>query len=190
MLTNADIPRRTQLLGRVPVEELRSRRDEGLQVEWLGELAEDGVEHFGLVGLRLKELGAPIEDDLRKHVDREDGLAREQDVEKARDFVLRLYVVGVHGEGARQGKEGLGLREVGPEPGVRGVQDAGDETELGDGGVEVGQHEIPDAKEREAGDCGAMQPGWEDEEEDLCDVVVALEVVYVGVAAQDGEDQV
>lgn len=82
------------------------------------------------------------------------------------------------------------MGEVGPELGVCGVQDAGDETELGDGGVEVGEHEVPDAEEGEAGDGGTAQPGWEDEEEDLGDVVVALEVVYVRVAAQDGQDEV
>lgn len=77
-----------------------------------------------------------------------------------------------------------------PELGVHSVQDAGDEAELGDGGFEVGQHEIADAQEGETGDGGAAQPGREDEEEDLGDVVVALEVVNIRVATQDGENEI
>lgn len=190
MFTDPDTPRGAQLLWRVSIKQLRSRSDEGLEVERLGQLAEDRVEHFRLVGLRLKELGAAVEDDLREHVDGKDRLTRKQHVKEPRDFVLGLHVVGIHGERAGQGEEGLGLRKVGPEFGVRGMQDAGDETELGDGGFEVREHEIADAQKGEAGDGGAAQPGREDEEEDLGDVVVALEVVDVRVAAQDGEDEV
>lgn len=98
MLADADLPSTAQFLRGVSVKELRGRHDEGLQVERLRELAEDGVEHLGLVRLCLEELGAAVEDDLRKHVDREDGLAREEHIEEARDLVLGLHVVRVHGE--------------------------------------------------------------------------------------------
>lgn len=190
VLTDADLPRRPQVFRWIPVKQLRGRRDESFKIERLGQLAEDGMEHFGLVGFRLKELSAPVEDDLGKHVDREDGLARKQHVKEPCDFVLRLYVVCVHGERARQGEEWLCLREVGPELGVRGVQDARDEAELGYGGFEVWEHEITYSEERESGHGGATQARREDEEEDLGNIVVALEIVDVGIAAQNREDKV
>lgn len=148
------------------------------------------MEHFGLRGRGVKELCAAVEDDLGKHVDAEDGRPGEEDVEEAGDFAEGLDVVGVHGQGAREGEEGLCMREVGPEARVDGVEDGWDEAELSDGGGEVGQHKVSDAQRREARDGGAAQGGGEDEEEDLGDVVVALEVVQVRVAAENGKDDV
>ena len=98
--------------------------------------------------------------------------------------------MGVHGQGAREGEEGLGGGEVVPEGRVGGEEDVGDQTELGDGRGEGGEHEVADAEGREAGYGWGAEGVGEDEEEDLADVVVALEVVEVGVAAEDFEDQV
>lgn len=188
----ADVPgpRATQRLGRETVEQRRGGGHQGVDVEGLGQPAEDGLQHVALGGVRLEELVAAVKDDLREHVDGEDGLAGEQDVEKAGDFVLGLDVVGVHGEGAGEGEEGLSLGEVGPERGVGGAEDAGDEAELGQGGGEVGVHEIAYAQEGEACDGWGAKSGWEDEQEDLGDVVIALEVVDIWITAEDGEDEV
>lgn len=188
VLADSRLPRAAEPLGREAGEELRGGGDQGVDVERLGEFAEDGVQHVGVVG--VEELGAAVEDDLREHVDGEGRLAREEDVEEARDFVLGLDVVGVHGEGAGEGEEWLVLGEVGPEGGVGGVEDDGDEAELGDGGREVGEVKVSYAEEGEACDGWGAKAGWEDEQEDLGYVVVALEVVDIWMATEDGEDQI
>lgn len=60
---------------------------------------------------------------------------------------------------------------------------------MGDGGLQVWEHEVADAQGREAGEGDGAQGGGQDEEKDLADVVVALEVVQVRVATEDGEDE-
>lgn len=187
---DAAVPGGAEGVRGVAGEEAGGVGDEGVEVEGPRELAQDGVEHVGLRGRGLEELGAAAEDDAREEVDGEDGLAREQGVEEARDLAEGAHVVGIHGEGAREGEEGLGLGQVRPEGRVGGAQDGGDEAELGDGGLHVREHEVADAEGGEPGDGGGAQGGRQDEEEDLGDVVVALEVVEVGVAAQYGEDDV
>ena len=65
---------------------------------------------------------------------------------------------------------------MGAELGVGGAEDVGDEAELLGRGGEGGEEEVADAEEGEAGyERGALR-GVEDEEEDLADVVVALDV--------------
>lgn len=77
-----------------------------------------------------------------------------------------------------------------PEGRVGGAQDGREETELGDGGVEVGEHKVADAEEGQAGDGRGLETWGEDEEEDLGDIVVALKVVEKTVPAEDGEDEI
>lgn len=73
---------------------------------------------------------------------------------------------------------------------VGGAQDRGDQAQLGHGRVEGGEHEVADAQRGQAGHCWGAEGGWEDEQEHLADVVVALEVAEVGVAAEDFDDEV
>lgn len=160
-----------------------------LQVQRPRQLTQDRMQHLRLITGRLEQLPAARAHDGGEHVDAEDGLAREQHVEEARDVAEGGDVVRVHGQGAREGEEGLDRGEVPPELGVRGAEDVGEEAELRDGWGEGGEHEVADAEGGEAGDGGGAEGGREDEEQDLADVVVALEVAEVGVAAEDGEDE-
>lgn len=77
-----------------------------------------------------------------------------------------------------------------PKAWVRGSEDGREETELGDGGVEVWEHKVADAEEGQTSYGGGLEGGGEDEEEDLGYVVVALEIVEVWIPAEDGEDEV
>lgn len=160
-----------------------------LQIQRARQLTQNRVQHLRLITGRLKELSTARAHDGGEHVDAEDGLAREEHVEEARDVAERRDVVRVHGQGAGEGEEGLDRGEVPPELGVRGAEDVGQEPELGDGRGEGGEHEVADAEGGEAGDGGVAEGRGEDEEQDLADVVVALEVAEVGVAAEDGEDE-
>ena len=74
--------------------------------------------------------------------------------------------------------------------GIGRCKDWMEEGQVGDGGVERGQHEVPDAKEREASHGRRGSRGPEDEEQHLDDIMVALEIVQGGVAAQDLDDDV
>ncbi len=147
------------------------------------------MQHLGLVAGRVKELFASGADDGREEVQREGRVAGEEDVEEAGYFAEGGDVVGVHGERAGEGEEGLGGGEVVPELGVVEVEDGGDEVELGDGRGEGGEHEVADVEEGEAGEGGELEVWGEQEEEDLGDVVVALEVAEVGVGAEEGDDE-
>lgn len=69
--------------------------------------------------------------------------------------------------------------------GVGGAEDGPEQFELGNGRVERGQHEVADAEEAQAGDgCGCFLRA-QDKQEDLDDVVVALEVAQAWVSAED-----
>jgi hypothetical protein len=74
---------------------------------------------------------------------------------------------------------------VGAQARVDGVDYGGDEAELRKSGGEVWQHEVADSEGGETCDGGCAVLGREHEEEDLADVVVALEVAEVGVATED-----
>ncbi len=91
-------------------EQTASRHNECLEVEWVRKFRQDAVEHLGLVWRRLEELLAPAAHDGREHVDGEDGLASKQYVKKSCDLTQRRDVVCVHGEGAGQREERLGVR--------------------------------------------------------------------------------
>lgn len=58
--------------------------------------------------------------------------------------------------------------------------------ELAECGCEVWEHVITDSQGRETSYSCCAVGGWEDEEENLCDVVVALEVVEVWVLTEYG----
>lgn len=89
--------------------------------------------------------------------------------------------------GAGYGKRRLALGQMVVQLGVGGAEDGSEQFELGYGGVERGQHEVPDAEEAQAGDgCGRFLRA-KDEQEDLDDVVVALEVAQAWVSAEDIE---
>lgn len=79
---------------------------------------------------------------------------------------------------------------MGIELGVGSLEDGVEEGEVGDGRVEGGEHKIADAEERDAGGRRRGNRGTENQEEDLDDVVVALEVVQRGVSTEDLDDQV
>jgi hypothetical protein len=197
-----DVPRRlhhagvgdaapaAQLLWRVLVEEQGGVRDEALEVQGLRELGEDGVEHLGLRVRGVEELVAAVQDDLGEHVDAEDLLAGQQGVEEPRDGAVGLDVVRVHGQCAREGEEGLRARQVQAQRRVDGGEDVGDQAELCDGRRQVREHEVADAKGGEARYRGGAERGWQHEEEHLADVVVALEVAQIRVAAQGLGDEV
>lgn len=56
---------------------------------------------------------------------------------------------------------------------------------MGNGCVERRKHEIADAQQRQTGHSRHSQIGAEHQQEDLDDVMVALEVAQAGMAAQD-----
>lgn len=103
--------------------------------------------------------------------------------------MIRLDIMGVHGQGAGEGVEGLYAGKVAPQLGVGLVEDIWKQPQLRSRGPEVGEHEVADAEDGEAGDDGGA-PFWaQDEQEHLADVVVALEVAEVRVAAEDFGDE-
>lgn len=116
----------------------------------VGQLREHGVQHLGLVGGDGEQFVGAAQHDLREHVDREDGVAGEQHVEDAGDGAVLLDVVRVHGQDAGDGEERPGERQVLVQLGVHGVDERGDETQLGERGGEGGEHVVPDAEHREA----------------------------------------
>ena len=67
---------------------------------------------------------------------------------------------------------------------IREPEYGGDEPELCECGSEVREHVVADSEDGEAGDGEGGEGRGEDQEEDLRDVVVALEVVQVGVLPQ------
>lgn len=98
--------------------------------------------------------------------------------------------MGIHRQRARKGVERLDVDEVSAEAGVGGVEYIGEQAELCDGGSEGRQHEVADSKEGKSGDEGGSKGGFEDEEEHLADVVVALEVTEEWMPSQDFDDEV
>lgn len=68
---------------------------------------------------------------------------------------------------------------------IGGLEDRAEQFELGDGRLKRGEHEVADAQKAQACDCCWGIVGAEDEEEDLDDVMVALEVAQRGVSSQD-----
>jgi hypothetical protein len=62
--------------------------------------------------------------------------------------------------------------------------------EVGYGRIERGDHKVPNAQETEAGDGSRRIVGAEREEEDLDNVVVALEVAQGGVSPENSENDV
>lgn len=148
--------------------------DEAVEVQVPGQLAQDDVQHVGLVDLEY--LVAAVQDGLGEHVDAKDGLAGDEDVEETGDVVVGLDVVGVHGQGAGEGVEGLDAVKVAAELRVGVRDDVREELELRGGRPKGRQHEVSDSEDREAGDELGSQGRVQDQEEDLADVVVALEV--------------
>lgn len=164
-------------------EEAVGLGDDGVEVEVGGQLGEGEVEHVGLVV--GEELGAAAQDDAGEDVEAEGLLAGEEGVEEAGDVAVALHVVGEHGQGVGEGEVGLVAREVRAQGRVRGAQDVGDQVQLRHGGGERGEHEVADPQDGEPGHGEAAQGGREHEEEDLADVVVALEVAEIGLLAED-----
>lgn len=172
----------------MPPEEEGGVGDDGVEVEVGRQLGEGEVQHVGLVV--GEELVAAAGDDVGEDVDAEDLLAREEGVEEARDVAVAPDVVGEHGEGVGEGEVRLVAREVPAELRVHGPQDVGDQAQLHDGGRQRGEHEVPDPEHGEPGDGQRPERGREHEEENLADVVVALEVAQVGLLAEDLGDEV
>lgn len=112
---------------------------------------------------------------------------REKEVKQPRDVLVRLHDVSKQGYGAGYGERWLTLGHMVVQLGVSGAEDGSKQFELRYGGVERGQHEVPDAEEAQAGDgCGCFLRA-KDEQEDLNDIVVALEVAQAWVSAEDVE---
>lgn len=110
---------------------------------------------------------------------------REKEVKQPRDVLVGLHDMSEQGYGAGYGERGLTLRHMVVQLGVGGAEDGSEEFELGYGWVERGQHEVADAEEAQAGNgCGRFLRA-KDEQEDLDDVVVALEVAQAWVSAED-----
>ena len=70
------------------------------------------------------------------------------------------------------------------------MDDRGDKTQLRERWGKCRQHVVADAQRGEAGHAGRALARLQHQEEDLTDVVVALEVVQVRLAAQDLADEV
>jgi hypothetical protein len=101
--------------------------------------------------------------------------------------------VGVEGEGGGEGEERGGLGGEGEmleEVPIGDMEQGGQQMQVGFGTGDGGQHEVPDAEEREAGGGGFGGVGAQDEEQDLDNVVVALEIGQEGMSAEDGGDDV
>lgn len=79
--------------------------NEGIEIHVGWHLAKDDMEHISLVN--LENFITAVDNNLSKHIDAEDRLAGEEDVEEASNVMVRLDVVGVHGQGTREGVEGL-----------------------------------------------------------------------------------
>jgi hypothetical protein len=171
-------------------EEVSRLGDEGLEIELAGHLGEDEVQHGGIVGGELEELVAAREDDAGVQVDGEDGFAGEEHVEEACDDAVLLDDVGIHGEGAAEGVEGLDVAQVAAQRRIGSLNEVGDQAELVHRGGQGREHEIPDAQQREVGKEACAPGGCEDEEENLANVMVALEVTEKRVAAEDFDDEV
>lgn len=73
---------------------------------------------------------------------------------------------------------------------VGGFDYVGNESELGGGRGEVREHEVADSEKGEACEGGSSDGGFENEEEHLADVVVALDVAQERVSPEDFDDQV
>lgn len=89
----------------------------------------------------------------------------------------------------RERKVRLRAGEVTLERGVGGAQQGRQEAQVGERGGERGQHEVADAQQREAAQRGHGERGAQDEQQNLRNVVVALEVAEGRVAAQDFGDE-
>jgi hypothetical protein len=74
--------------------------------------------------------------------------------------------------------------------GIGGAEDGAEQLELGYGRLERGQHEVADAEKAQAGDRGRCLVWAENEQEDLDDVVVALEVAQRGMPPEHVEDHI
>lgn len=170
------------------LEEERGVGDDGVEVEVGRQLGQGEVQHVGL--LVLEQLGAPRGDNLGEDVDAEDLLAGDEGVEEARDVAVALDVVGEHGQGVGEGEVRLVPRQVLAQLPVHGAQDVGDQVQLRDGGRQRGQHEVADPKHREPGDGERPQGRREHEEENLADVMVALEVAEIRLLAENLGDEV
>lgn len=147
------------------------------------------MEHLGFLGRGLEEFLAAGADDGGEEIDGEGRVAGEKDVEEASNVTLGRNVVRVHGQRTREGEERLRSREVPPQGWVGPPEDIWNESELGDGGGEGGQHEVADAEDRKAGEAGKVQVRGQGEEEDLGDVMVPLEVREIRVSAKEGDDE-
>lgn len=110
-----------------------------------------------------------------------------KEVKQPCDVLVGLYDVGEQGYGACYSERGLALGQVVVQLGVSGAEDGSKQFELGYGWVERGQHEVPDAEEAQACDGRRCFLRAQDKQEDLDDVVVALEVAQAGVSAEHVE---
>jgi hypothetical protein len=156
-------------------------------VERLGELTQHDIQDVLVLLVNLEQLLASREHHGSEEVYRHDSIVREEEIKQPRDVLVVLYVVGEHGDGTREGERGLALGHVGEQLGVGGAEDGAEQLELGDGRLERGQHEVADAQDAQAGDGSGRLMCAEDEQEDLDDVVVALEVAQRGVPPEDVE---
>ena len=170
------------------LKELKGPGNVELDVKGVRHLAELEEEHVLVVLVESKQLVALGQHHGSEQVDGHGGVAGQEEVEKAGDLAVILYVVGEHGDGIGKRKRRLVAGQVGVQARVGSAQQGPQQLELGHGGGNGGEHEVADAQETQAGDGGGGIVGAEDKEEDLDDVVVALEVAQRGVSAQYGED--
>lgn len=147
------------------------------------------MQHLRLVLWCIKEFVPARAHDGSKHVDAEDRLTGKKYVKQAGDLAERRNVVRIHGQHASKGKKGLCPRQVTPELGVAGTQDVRDEAQLADGRSERRQHKVTDPQGREPCHRRCADWGRENQEEYLADVMVALKVAEVRIAAQHLDDQ-
>lgn len=120
----------------------------------------------------------------------DDGMSSQEEVKQPCYIPILLYVVGKHGKGIGQCEGSLRFGQMVIQFGVGSCEYGVKQREMGDGGIEGGEHKVPDAQQAQTRDsCGGFLRA-KDEQEDLDYVVIALEVVQGGVAADSLDDYV
>lgn len=114
----------------------------------------------------------------------------QKEVEQPRNIVVVLYVVREHGDGAGEGKRGVGMWEVVVQDRVGGAQDGTKQLQLREGRLKGGEHKVSNAEEAQAGGGSRGVLGAEDQQQNLDDVVVALKVAQHWMPAEDLGDDV
>lgn len=117
-------------------------------------------------------------------------MSSQEKVKQSSNVLVVLYIMCEHGDGIGNGKRGIAFRQAVVQDWIGGSKYGPQELELGDGRVERREHKVAYAEKAQSCDSGGSLVGTQHQQEDLNDVMVALEVAQGGVAAQDLDNDV